>query len=168
MMRMMQIRRGETSRRTVSRSRMRTAGKANAFTLIELMVAITIMMLLAATALPTVSKLFTAGADKQAYNIISAQIAAARAVAIVEGTYAGVHVQIADRDELENICYAAVVWIDPATSAHEFTLADGGLASSNLIRAVYCSAEGWPHQEGQSVPVGEPLVIGIPIPLANE
>ncbi len=150
MMRMMQIRRGapsggrraETSRRTVLRARMRAvpgreglqpAGRRAspkipsrpAFTLVELIVTISIIALLAATALPTISGLFNAGADKQAYNIIAAQITAARALAIVEGTYAGVHVQIADRDELENICYAAVVIYDDSTSVNAFVLADG-------------------------------------------
>ena len=96
-----------------------------AFTLVELIVTISIIALLAATALPTISGLFNAGADKQAYNIIAAQITAARALAIVEGTYAGVHVQIADRDELENICYAAVVIYDDSTSVNAFVLADG-------------------------------------------
>ena len=91
-----------------------------AFTLVELIVTISIIALLAATALPTISGLFNAGADKQAYNIIAAQITAARALAIVEGTYAGVHVQIADRDELENICYAAVVIYDDSTGVHPF------------------------------------------------
>ena len=97
--------------------------KRKAFTLIELIVVIVLIMLIAATALPTISGLFNAGADEQAYNIISAQIGAARALAIVDGVYAGLHVQIADRLDMENTCFAAVV-VDPDANG-TFALAPG-------------------------------------------
>jgi len=50
----------------------------------------------------------------------------------------------------------------------ELTLADGRRASSNLVSAVYCSAGGWAYQEGHAVPLGEPLVIRIPIPVPKK
>lgn len=90
------------------------------------MVVIAIIILVAGTALPTLTSFFTAGADQQAFNVLSAQLAAARALAITRGTYAGVHVQMADNPEYAGKCYSAVVWDDPATPAdYTFDLAPG-------------------------------------------
>ena len=66
------------------------------FTLIELMVVLAIISLLAGIAIPTLAKLFGAGAAEEAHNILSAQLSAARALAVGKGTYAGVHIQLAD------------------------------------------------------------------------
>jgi prepilin-type N-terminal cleavage/methylation domain-containing protein len=65
----------------------------NGFTLIELMVVIGIILLIAATALPSIIGMLTSGADRQAVNYISSQLTAARAHAIRNNTYAGVHFQ---------------------------------------------------------------------------
>ena len=49
----------------------------------------------------------------------------------------------------------------------EFTLADGRVASSNLIQSAYCSADTWAHAEGVSVPLGAPIEIDVPIPVTG-
>ena len=55
-------------------------------------------------------KVFSAGADAQAYNLLSAQLTAARALAITEGQYAGVHVQLAAANSRQaGNCYLSVV-----------------------------------------------------------
>jgi len=107
------------------------------------MVVIGLIVLIAAIALPSIIGLFTAGADSQAHNIIAAQLARARAIAIQNNTYAGVHVQLADattdgspldadlgnalNEDLADTCYSAVVWDDPGPTSpgHEFTLYPG-------------------------------------------
>lgn len=98
------------------------------------MVVISIIVLITATALPTLTSLFTAGADQQAFNVLSAQLSAARALAITKGTYAGVHVQMSDNPDYHigpNLprCYAAIIWDDPSTTsgttANSFDLAPG-------------------------------------------
>jgi prepilin-type N-terminal cleavage/methylation domain-containing protein len=100
--------------------------KNGGFTLVELLVVLAVIALLAGAVLPSMAGLFTAGADSQAYNLIAAQLAAARALAIQEGRLAGVHVQIADGDrrpELRDACFAAVVELDQATG--NYVLANG-------------------------------------------
>ncbi len=94
------------------------------FTLIELIVVITIIVLAASIALPTAINLFSAGADSQAYNIIAAQLARARAIAIRDNTYAGLHIQKSDNPDMElDAFYSAVVTYN--SSAANFDLADG-------------------------------------------
>ena len=95
-----------------------TSGRG--FTLVELLVTITVISLLVGISLPSMMALFDAGADKQACNIMAAQLMNARAEAIRNMTYAGVHVQLADHNApgnsaLENVCFTAVVWDDPDT-----------------------------------------------------
>jgi len=100
--------------------------KNGGFTLVELLVVLAVIALLAGAVLPSMAGLFTAGADSQAYNLIAAQLAAARALAIQEGRLAGVHVQPAAADVKASLAggiFAAVVW-DP-NSTGTFTLADG-------------------------------------------
>jgi len=105
-----------------------TARQTEGFTLVEMMVTIFIISLLAGIALPTIAALFGSGTEEQACNILSAQLRAARSVAIRNATYAGVHVQLADDSSKQNtgllhVSFAAVVWDDPATPGHQFTLA---------------------------------------------
>ena len=80
-----------------------------AFTLLELLVVIAIIVLVIGSVLPSVLKIFSSGADAQAYNMLAAQLMAARGLAITEGTYAGVHVQMDNRAGAVGDCYLAVV-----------------------------------------------------------
>ncbi|RPI64300.1 MAG: prepilin-type N-terminal cleavage/methylation domain-containing protein [Planctomycetaceae bacterium] len=89
-----------------------------AFTLIEMMVVVSIIILLAATALPSVFALFNSGADSQAYNLLSATLTATRTEAIQNSTYTLVHVQFGDGatlDENKEKCWIAVFMYDKAT-----------------------------------------------------
>jgi len=99
-----------------------TGRHAKAFTLIELIVTISIITLVASIAAPSVMGIFGAGADAQAYNLLAAQLRAARALAIENSTYAGVHVQMADRSGLEDTCWSAVVIHDPSNSGNTSTI----------------------------------------------
>jgi prepilin-type N-terminal cleavage/methylation domain-containing protein len=84
------------------------------FTLAELLVVVGIIGLIAAVTLPSIATVFGAGADAQAYNVLSAQLSAARAQAIQNGEFTGVHVQLADptlagNSNLENTSFCAVM-----------------------------------------------------------
>ncbi|MGB2824952.1 MAG: prepilin-type N-terminal cleavage/methylation domain-containing protein [Phycisphaerae bacterium] len=103
--------------------RIRPGGATRAhrgFSLMEMVVVIGLVALMASLALPSIIALYNAGADAQAYNLIAAQLTAARALAIEKATYAGVHVQLADakdgarllRPDMENVCYSAIVLYD--------------------------------------------------------
>lgn len=78
---------------TTRHTRQAGASVRGGFTLVELLVVITLLGLVTAIALPTVTSLFNAGADAQAFNLLSAHLTAARANAIVDNNYVGVHVQ---------------------------------------------------------------------------
>ncbi len=98
------------------------------FTLVEMLVVIAIVVLVLGMALPSITGIFTAGADSQAYNLIASQLSAARALAIQEGTYAGVHVQMGNEatdSDLKDTCWAAVMQYDTSLSPAAFRLADG-------------------------------------------
>ena len=97
------------------------------FTLVELLLVVSIITLLATAILPSVLALFASGSALGARNLISAQLTAARAVAIRYATHAGVHVQLADGDpNIERACYSAIVWDDPNdTNYYLFSLAEG-------------------------------------------
>lgn len=102
------------------------------FTLVELLVVISLIILVSGIALPSISKIFTSGADTQAFSMLAAQIAMARGQALKYQTYAGIHVQMADtsaRPDSENTCYTAIIMgydhdNDPYTSPR-FRLAEG-------------------------------------------
>jgi prepilin-type N-terminal cleavage/methylation domain-containing protein len=110
--------------KTLTTSGRRAAGarRLRGFTLLEMMVVIGLVALMASMALPSIVALFNSGADAQAYNLISAQITAARARAVLSSTYAGVHVQMADalndagdgllRPELKEVCFSGLISYD--------------------------------------------------------
>jgi prepilin-type N-terminal cleavage/methylation domain-containing protein len=114
-----------TSRTTSCGTAPGGAGPAGrGFTLMEMVVVIGLVALMASLALPSIMALYNSGADSQAYNLIAAQLTAARALAIEKATYAGVHVQLADagktlgskellRPDQENLCYSAIVLYNP-------------------------------------------------------
>ena len=56
--------------------------------MVELIVVIGVIVLLASISLPSIATLFTSGSEAQAYNLFQAQLAAARALAVREGTSA--------------------------------------------------------------------------------
>lgn len=67
-----------------------------AFTLVEMMVVLSMVVMVAMMALPNINRALKANADAQAYNMMSAMIKSARTVAIRDGVYACVHHQLAD------------------------------------------------------------------------
>ena len=82
------------------------------FTLAELVVVLAIIMLVAGLTLPGIIRIFNSGADQQAYNLVSGQLASARAYAVQNRTYAGVHYQLADPASApgrKDRCYGQVV-----------------------------------------------------------
>ncbi len=93
------------------------------FTMLELMFVCGIIALIATMILPSILSIFNAGADAQAYNILASQVAAARAVAIKNGTFAALHVQQGEDASLHGACYAAVMTLDPNNQT--FYLANG-------------------------------------------
>lgn len=98
-----------------TRRRRRPDGRRGAFTLLEMMVVVGLIAILAVMALPAVISMYNSGAEAQAYNLISAQIAASRARAITSSTYAGIHVQMADptRDpQLRGVSYSGLIVYD--------------------------------------------------------
>ena len=100
-------------------------GRPRGFTLVELLVTITLVAIVLGVTIPSVAKLFASGATAQASNMLTAQLSIARMLAITEGTYAGVHVQLSDRADSED-CYLAVLWDDPTTpDDHSLSLPKG-------------------------------------------
>ena len=96
----------------------------SAFTLVEMLVVITLIVLVLAISLPSIVTAFTAGADTQAYNLMAAMLNSARATAMVEGSYAAVHCQLSDRDEHDQKTFLAVLRYDETNDDFEFDPAD--------------------------------------------
>jgi prepilin-type N-terminal cleavage/methylation domain-containing protein len=86
-------------------------GEAGGFTLMELLVVIGVIALVATAAVPSIWHIFSAGSAAQAYNMMAAQLTAARAEAVQSEKFAGVHVQFADstRTDIKNACFTGVV-----------------------------------------------------------
>ena len=96
------------------------------FSLIELLVVMVVICLIAGITLPSIIRLFTIGAIEQSRNILSGQLSAARAIAIQQNTYAGVHVQRSADNALpgrRGRFFSAVVTLDG--KGQLFILADG-------------------------------------------
>jgi type II secretory pathway pseudopilin PulG len=93
-----------------------SAIRQRAFTIIELLVVISTIALVLAITMPGIIGLFTAGADLQSRNVISGMLSAARAVAIENQSYAGVHVQ----NDTDGKCWAAVMQYDNDPTSTSF------------------------------------------------
>ena len=78
-------------------------GTAAGFTLLEVVVTISVIVLVASMSLPTISHMLTAGADAQAHNILAAQLVSARASAITKNNYFGIHAQMGASDVAERM-----------------------------------------------------------------
>jgi len=94
---------------------------ARGFTLFELLIVVGIIIMVAGLALPTMISMLTSGSDAQAYNMLSGQLMVARALAIQDETFVGVHVQLGrdsaskTDEELSKACFSAIVWIPPGS-----------------------------------------------------
>lgn len=99
--------------------------KTNAgFTLIELMVVAALLAMLLGATIPSMVSLFSSGADSQAVNLMSAQLTAARALAMRHNTYAGVHVQMGvayngSTPEDTSNCYIGIIKKNSTTGIYE-------------------------------------------------
>lgn len=111
----------------MTRQRMRTSAAlppapSRGFTLVELMIVVSLIILVLSIALPTMVGLFRAGADAQAANLTAAYLTGARGLAVRDATYAGVKVQIGAGPIAEGACYIAIV---QQRDGNAFGVADG-------------------------------------------
>ena len=91
-------------------SRNRRAG----FTLIELAVALTIILLVVSMVVPTMARMLESRASMEAFNLVAAQLTAARAEAVTSDTYAGIHIQLdTEVDMTEKTAYSMIIRIPP-------------------------------------------------------
>jgi Tfp pilus assembly protein FimT len=110
------------------------------FTLVEMLIVVSLIILLATTAVPSFVGLFEAGTATQAYNILSTQLSAARAYAMERGTFAGVHIQRADATNANlglpktNVCYSAIVAWDGSTVPQPGVAGLAGVAGFEVRR----------------------------------
>jgi hypothetical protein len=89
-----------------------------------MIITISVIALLTSIAMPGLIQLFRTGADAQTYNITYAELVNARAYAIQNSVYAGVHCQAGDaRPGFAETFYCAVV--DKPATANGFRLAPG-------------------------------------------
>ena len=116
----------ENSRFTPRQGTATRPNRSAGFTLIELAVALTIILMIVVMVVPTLTNMLASRSEMEAFNLIAAQLTAARSEAIGNDTYAGVHVQLGYDDgtggvetevkeyEMKNITYSMIVGIDPA------------------------------------------------------
>jgi len=98
---------------TAVRRRKRPAG----FTLIELAVALTIILMIVTMAVPTLTTMLGSRASMEAFNLVAAQLSAARAEAISSNTHAGIHVQLDYQTEMaDKTAYSMIIAYDEANS----------------------------------------------------
>jgi len=97
--------------------------RGGAFTLMEIIVTVSVLVLALAAATPSITAMIRSNARDQAYNLLAAQLSAARALAMQTANYAAVHVQLGDAAGTEGRCYAAICVFDRGNGA--FKLADG-------------------------------------------
>ena len=94
-------------------------GFGGGFTLIELVITISIMVLVGAIVLPSIVNIYNAGAESQSYNMLAAQIGAARALAIQTGEYTMLHVQMSDVSTMQERCCSAIFSYDRQNNRFE-------------------------------------------------
>lgn len=92
---------------TAAGRRHRTAG----FTLIELAVALTVILMIVTMVVPTMSKMLSSRASMEAFNLVAAQLSAARAEAVTSNTYAGIHVQLGFHDDMKETSYSMIIHV---------------------------------------------------------
>lgn len=78
------------------------SGRPCGFTLAELMVVIAIIVLVSMVVLPSINKIFNAGADAMALNLFTVHLDTAQSIAQDKLRPAGVHCQMVDADVPEN------------------------------------------------------------------
>ena len=90
------------------------------FTLVEMLIVVALIALLAMIAVPSFITMFSAGAESQDYNSVSALLNYARAHALKTNNYVAVHFQpAAGKNSLvkNDNCYAAILEFDPTLLA---------------------------------------------------
>jgi len=92
-----------------------TRQQAGGFTLIELAVALTVILLIVSMVVPTLTKMLSSRSAEEAFNLVAAQLTAARAEAISADTYAGIHVQLGAGEDIKDSAYSMVIMIEPET-----------------------------------------------------
>ena len=103
------------SRRHAPTITRRVSTRTTGFTLIELSVTLAIILMVVAMTLPTMMKLIDSRANMESFNLVAAQLSAARAEAVNDTTYAGVHLQLdTETDMAEKTAYSMVITIPPA------------------------------------------------------
>jgi len=100
-----------------ARNRNRPAG----FTLIELAVALTIILLIVTMVVPTMIKMLSSRASMEAFNLVAAQLSAARAEAVTSNTYAGIHIQLDDETVMaDKTAYSMIIAYDETATSPVF------------------------------------------------
>jgi prepilin-type N-terminal cleavage/methylation domain-containing protein len=67
------------------------------FTLVEMLVVITIIALMGLMIIPAIIGMFSSGADSQSYSMLTTELSAARSLALKTSSYVCVHIQQADQ-----------------------------------------------------------------------
>ncbi len=87
--------------------------RSGGFTLIEMAVAVAIIVMVVLMVVPTMSKMLSSRASMEAFNLVAAQLSAARAEAIAGNTYAGIHVQLDEATEMvDKVAYSMIIVYD--------------------------------------------------------
>jgi len=98
------------SRSLTQPGRVRRRSRRTGFTLIELAVALTVILMIVGMVIPTLTNMLESRAEMEAFNLVAAQLTAARAEAITENTYAGIHVQLgAQGTDIEETSYSMII-----------------------------------------------------------
>jgi len=94
-------------------------GRKKGFTLLELAVTLTVILLAATLVVPTIGRLLASSADKEAFNLVAAQLTAARAEAVTRSTYAGIHVQLGAPQHMSEKTYSMVIVYNTTSKVFE-------------------------------------------------